>query len=111
MRDFMAMDAAARGAFLRRWRSGEMMTANISEKPEGAVVLHPFVHRTSPHGQPLVGACGACGKDGITLDMLTTDACSSPCSSPRFLINEQAVLQAIDQTSASTVEKPDDAER
>lgn len=107
MRDFMSMDASTREAFLRRWRSGETMTANVSEKPEGAVALHPFVHRTSLHGQPFVGACGACGKEGITFDMLTTDACSNP----RRLSNEQAVLQAIDPTRASTVEKPEDAER
>lgn len=91
MRDFMSMDAHARESFLRRWRSGETMTANISEKPEGAVALHPFVYRTSSHGQPFVGACGACGKEGITFDMLTTDACSTP----RVLSNEAATIQAI----------------
>ena len=77
MRDFMKMDSAARAAFLRSYRTGETM-ANISEKPKGAVAIHPFVHRTSSHGQPFVGTCGACGKEGITFDMLTTDACSNP---------------------------------
>lgn len=94
MRDFMAMDANAREAFLRRWRSGETMTANVSEKPEGAVAsrrLHPIVNRMSPHGQPFVGACGACGKEGITYDMITTDECSNPDR----IRDEAATIQAI----------------
>ena len=65
--------------------------ANVSEKPEGAVALHPLFHRTSPHGQPFVGACGACGKEGITYDMLTTDECSNPDR----IRDEAATIQAI----------------
>lgn len=91
MRDFMMMDAAARAAFLRRRGMWEATMADISEQTKERYALHPLVHRTSQHGTPFVGACGACGKEGITYDMLTTDACSGW----RKMTDEQATVDAV----------------
>lgn len=52
---------------------------------------HVVVHRTSPKGTPFIGTCGACGKTGITFEMLPTDECTNV----RQLTQEEGLLEAI----------------
>ena len=62
---------------------------------------HPLVNRTSPKGpgSPFIGTCAACGKTGITSEMLPTDECENV----RAMTPEEALLEAIkgneDETS------------
>jgi hypothetical protein len=52
---------------------------------------HPLVNRTSPKGGPFVGTCAACGKTGITSDMVARDECDNV----RGMDQEQALIEAI----------------
>lgn len=52
---------------------------------------HPLVNRTSPKGQPFVGTCASCGKQGLTFAQLTTDECDNP----RAMTQEEALLEAV----------------
>ena len=51
----------------------------------------PLVNRTSAKGTPFLGTCAACGKAGITFDMLPTDECDNV----RRMTQEEALLEAI----------------
>lgn len=52
---------------------------------------HPLVNRTSPIGTAFVGICAACGKRGLTFDIMSTDKCENP----RGMTHEQALIEAI----------------
>ena len=52
---------------------------------------HPLVNRTSPKGTPFIGTCAACGKSGITFQMLPSDECDNV----RGMTQEQAILEAV----------------
>lgn len=54
--------------------------------------LHPLVERTSPKGEPFLGKCPVCGKDGITFEMLPSDACLAP---PYSMTREDAIVRAV----------------
>jgi hypothetical protein len=53
---------------------------------------HALVNRTSPKGTPFAGTCAACGKAGITFEMLPVDECENV----RQMTQEQALLEAIE---------------
>jgi len=53
---------------------------------------HFLVNRTSPKGQPFIGTCAACGKQGITFEQLSTDECENV----RGMTREEAILEAIE---------------
>jgi hypothetical protein len=48
------------------------------------------VIRTNPKGQPLVGRCALCGKEGLS----SSDALK-PCPNPRGVSSDDALLSAI----------------
>ena len=48
------------------------------------------IHRTSPKGQPFVGTCSKCGKQGLTFDDMGKE-----CSNIRNTTQEQDLLEAI----------------
>lgn len=50
------------------------------------------VERTSPKGQPFIGTCRLCGKQGLTL----ATAMSGDCDNQRGLSSDEALLEAID---------------
>jgi len=52
---------------------------------------HSLVNRTSPKGTPFVGTCAACGKSGITFEMLPKDECENI----RQMSNEEALIEAL----------------
>lgn len=62
------------------------------ERRLGAKQWHPLVNRTSPIGTPFLGTCAACGKTGITFDMLPEDECENV----RRMTQEEALIEAIE---------------
>lgn len=55
------------------------------------MTLHVLVNRTSPKGQDFIGTCAACGKRGITFEMLNTDECENV----REMTQEEALIEAV----------------
>ena len=54
---------------------------------------HLLVNRTSPKGEPFVGTCAACGKQGLTLEATRDD---DDCPNQRGMTKEQALIEAIE---------------
>ena len=51
------------------------------------------LERTSPKGEPFVGTCWLCGKQGVTLAQMA----SEECPNIRGLTQEEALFEAIDR--------------
>ena len=56
------------------------------------------VRRTSPKGQPFVGVCIQCGKEGITMAQAGTEECPNI----RDISEGQALLEIIDPKAKAT---------
>lgn len=56
--------------------------------------MHGPVNRTSPKGPGtnFIGTCAACGKAGLTYELIKTD----PCPNQRGLSPDQRVIEAIE---------------
>ena len=52
---------------------------------------HSLINRTSPKGQPFIGTCAACGKQGLTFKTMNEEGCPNQ----RNMTNEEALLEAI----------------
>ena len=49
------------------------------------------LNRTSPKGQPFVGTCSQCGKQGVTIKQMRTEECPNI----RGISEDQALLEAL----------------
>jgi len=52
---------------------------------------HPALERTSPKGQPFIGYCRSCGKQGLTPKDIDEE-----CPNPKGFTKETALIDAIE---------------
>ncbi len=102
-RDFIDIDALLRNVAMMAWREAaeyerEVGTTGIREvypssdpEPESELAPTHALVRTSPKGGPFVGRCIQCGAEG-----LPSGAALEPCSNPRGLTQDGALLSVIE---------------